>query len=124
MFAAPGNSRVGVMRAPNRSACRVACALQLMLLCGALIARGSRAAPPAPPVHAIDSISVPVEDMDRSVSFYHGVLGFDQIADREVAGDAYVELLHFKASDHTEMSVWTTAVTAGTLMVWVRKNSA
>jgi hypothetical protein len=29
------------------------------------------------------------------------------------AGDAYVELLHFKASDHTEMSVWTTAVTAG-----------
>jgi catechol 2,3-dioxygenase-like lactoylglutathione lyase family enzyme len=80
------------MRAPNRSACRVACALQLMLLCGALIARGSRAAPPAPPVHAIDSISVPVEDMDRSVSFYHGVLGFDQIADREVAGDAYEHL--------------------------------
>ena len=29
------------------------------------------------------------------------------------AGNSYVELLHFKAADQTEMSVWTTAVTAG-----------
>jgi hypothetical protein len=29
------------------------------------------------------------------------------------AGNAYVELLHFKASDHTEMSVWTAPITAG-----------
>ncbi len=29
------------------------------------------------------------------------------------AGNTYVELLHFQASDHTEMSVWTAPVTAG-----------
>jgi hypothetical protein len=28
-------------------------------------------------------------------------------------GNSYVELLHFKASDHTEMSVWTAPITAG-----------
>ena len=29
------------------------------------------------------------------------------------AGNTYVELLHFKASDHTEMSVWSAPITAG-----------
>ena len=29
------------------------------------------------------------------------------------AGNTYVELLHFKASDETEMSVWTAPITAG-----------
>jgi hypothetical protein len=29
------------------------------------------------------------------------------------AGNSYVELLHFKASDHTEMSIWTAPITAG-----------
>jgi Domain of unknown function (DUF1929)/Fibronectin type III domain len=29
------------------------------------------------------------------------------------AGNSYVELLHFKASDNTEMSVWTAPITAG-----------
>jgi hypothetical protein len=31
----------------------------------------------------------------------------------DAAGNSYVELLHFKAPDKTEMSVWTTPVTAG-----------
>ena len=29
------------------------------------------------------------------------------------AGNSYVELLHFKASDNTEMSIWTAPITAG-----------
>jgi hypothetical protein len=29
------------------------------------------------------------------------------------AGNAYTEVLHFKASDGTEMSVWTAPITAG-----------
>jgi hypothetical protein len=31
----------------------------------------------------------------------------------DTAGNSYVELLHFKASDKTEMSIWTAPVTAG-----------
>ena len=31
----------------------------------------------------------------------------------DAAGNGYVELLHFKASDHTEMSIWTAPITAG-----------
>jgi Domain of unknown function (DUF1929)/Fibronectin type III domain len=32
----------------------------------------------------------------------------------DAAGNSYVELEHFTASDHTEMSVWTAPITAGT----------
>jgi Domain of unknown function (DUF1929)/Fibronectin type III domain len=31
----------------------------------------------------------------------------------DAAGNSYVELLHFKASDNTEMSIWTAPITAG-----------
>jgi catechol 2,3-dioxygenase-like lactoylglutathione lyase family enzyme len=56
--------------------------------------------PPAPAaaaastsiVTAVDAVAIPVTDMDRAVAFYTGVLGFRQVADREVAGSEYERL--------------------------------
>ncbi len=68
-----------------------AIALSLILGTGAVTV-AMAASPPAPVVRAIESISVPVQDMERSLAFYRDVLGFTQIDDREVAGDAYEHL--------------------------------
>jgi catechol 2,3-dioxygenase-like lactoylglutathione lyase family enzyme len=46
----------------------------------------------SPPVTAVDSIAVTVSDMDRAVDFYSRVLTFEEVADREVAGEAYEQL--------------------------------
>jgi catechol 2,3-dioxygenase-like lactoylglutathione lyase family enzyme len=46
----------------------------------------------APLVTAVDSVAIPVTDMDRAVAFYTEVLGFHAVADREVAGNAYEHL--------------------------------
>jgi catechol 2,3-dioxygenase-like lactoylglutathione lyase family enzyme len=48
--------------------------------------------PAAPLIASIDSIAIPVSDMDRAVTFYTQVLTFRVIADREVAGDTYEHL--------------------------------
>jgi len=37
----------------------------------------------------VDSVAIPVRDMDRAVHFYTEVLSFKQVDDREVAGDDY-----------------------------------
>jgi catechol 2,3-dioxygenase-like lactoylglutathione lyase family enzyme len=37
----------------------------------------------------VDSVAIPVRDMDRAVRFYTDVLSFKQVDDREVAGDDY-----------------------------------
>jgi catechol 2,3-dioxygenase-like lactoylglutathione lyase family enzyme len=47
----------------------------------------------APQVSAVDSVSLTVSDMDKSVDFYTRVLTFEKIADREVAGADYEHLL-------------------------------
>jgi len=44
------------------------------------------------PIRAVDSISMTVSDMDRSVAFYRTVLNFETVSDREVAGDDYEHL--------------------------------
>jgi len=41
----------------------------------------------AAPVHAVESISVTVADMDRSLAFYRDVLSFEPVADTELDGD-------------------------------------
>ena len=46
----------------------------------------------APIVTAVDSVAIPVTDMDRAVAFYTEILGFHAVADREVAGTAYEHL--------------------------------
>jgi catechol 2,3-dioxygenase-like lactoylglutathione lyase family enzyme len=57
---------------------------------------GARAATPppvaAPLVQALDSVSIPVTDMERARAFYVDVLGFTVVADREVQGEAYERL--------------------------------
>lgn len=60
----------------------------LIVCLGLLYSAGS----PAAEVQAVDSVSINVSDLDRSVRFYKDVLGFSPIAEREVAGEAYEQL--------------------------------
>jgi catechol 2,3-dioxygenase-like lactoylglutathione lyase family enzyme len=46
-------------------------------------------AQPAIAGSAVDSVAIPVRDMDRAVRFYTDVLTFRQVDDREVAGSDY-----------------------------------
>jgi catechol 2,3-dioxygenase-like lactoylglutathione lyase family enzyme len=57
----------------------------VLLWCVLLSARA------ATPV-AVDSVGIPVSDMQRSRAFYREVLGFREVADREVFGEAYEKL--------------------------------
>lgn len=43
-------------------------------------------------VSAVDSVSISVSDMDRSLRFYTQILNFRKVADREVSGEAYERL--------------------------------
>jgi catechol 2,3-dioxygenase-like lactoylglutathione lyase family enzyme len=60
--------------------------LALLLLALALVA------PAAAQISGVDSVSMTVGDMDRSVAFYSQVLTFEKVSDVEVAGDAYEHL--------------------------------
>lgn len=60
--------------------------LALVLLALALVV------PAAAQVAAVDSVSMTVSDMDRSVAFYSQVLTFEKVSDVEVASDAYEHL--------------------------------
>jgi catechol 2,3-dioxygenase-like lactoylglutathione lyase family enzyme len=54
----------------------------------------SNAATPAPKVvTAVDSIAIPVSDVDRATDFYTRVLNFSPVADREASGSDYEHLL-------------------------------
>jgi catechol 2,3-dioxygenase-like lactoylglutathione lyase family enzyme len=61
-----------------------------IVLLGFLACAGNGLA--APPVAAVESISVTVSDMDRSVDFYRTVLLFAPVSDQEVSGDGYEHL--------------------------------
>ena len=65
-------------------------ALVLAILLTAL-APGRRAAAD-PLVHGITSVTVTVSDADRAAAFYTDVLGFRQVGEVEVTGDAYEHL--------------------------------
>jgi catechol 2,3-dioxygenase-like lactoylglutathione lyase family enzyme len=65
---------------------RLLAATAVLLWCVLLTARA------ATPVEAVDSIGIPVRDMERSRAFYRGVFGFREIADREVFGEPYEKL--------------------------------
>jgi catechol 2,3-dioxygenase-like lactoylglutathione lyase family enzyme len=45
-----------------------------------------------PRIRGVDAVGMTVAEMDRSVDFYTRVLGFSQVSDVEVAGDAYERL--------------------------------
>ena len=66
---------------------RLLAAVAILLWCALL---GARAATPADV--AVDSVGIPVSDMQRSRAFYHDVLGFREVADREVFGEPYEKL--------------------------------
>jgi catechol 2,3-dioxygenase-like lactoylglutathione lyase family enzyme len=42
---------------------------------------------------AVDSVSITVSDMDRSLAFYEDVLTFEKVSEVEVEGDAYERLM-------------------------------
>ncbi len=60
--------------------------LLALLLCLPLAAQQQ------PLVVAVDSVSMTVADMDRTVEFYSKVLSFEKVSDVEVTGDAYEHL--------------------------------
>jgi catechol 2,3-dioxygenase-like lactoylglutathione lyase family enzyme len=45
------------------------------------------------PVEAVDSVSITVSDMDRSLAFYEDVLTFEKVSEVEVEGEAYERLM-------------------------------
>jgi catechol 2,3-dioxygenase-like lactoylglutathione lyase family enzyme len=45
-----------------------------------------------PLVHSVDSVGITVNDLDRAVAFYTGVLGFERVADSEVTGEKHERL--------------------------------
>jgi catechol 2,3-dioxygenase-like lactoylglutathione lyase family enzyme len=65
-------------------------ALIVALAALALVATGARA---NGPVEAVDSVSITVADMDRSLAFYQDVLGFEKVSEVEVEGDAWEHLM-------------------------------
>lgn len=73
------------MTLPGRSsfAAIVLAALWLLLINGASA---------EPLATVVDSVGIPVADVDRSVEFYTEVLSFHKVADREVAGADYEHL--------------------------------
>ncbi|MGH7516782.1 MAG: VOC family protein [Gemmatimonadales bacterium] len=44
-------------------------------------------------VSAVASVGLTVSNLDRSLAFYTGVLGFEKVAEREVSGDGYGRLV-------------------------------
>src|SRR5919106_4741329 len=73
------------MRRPN-----VAAVLALVVL---LAASGAANGVRPSPASAVDSIGMTVADLDRSVSFFTGLLGFTKVSEVELSGRPY-ELLH------------------------------
>lgn len=66
---------------------RLPFALGILLWVALLSARAD-----TPAIIAVDSVGIPVSDMERSRKFYADVFGFKQIADREVFGAEYEKL--------------------------------
>jgi catechol 2,3-dioxygenase-like lactoylglutathione lyase family enzyme len=52
----------------------------------------SAAALGQPLVTAVESVTIPVSDLDRSVAFYSEVLGFEKVGEVELAGEAWERL--------------------------------
>ncbi len=63
---------------------RLALALGLFLAAAGALAQ--------PLATAVDSVTIVVSDLDRSVDFYSKVLGFEKVREYEVAGEAYEHL--------------------------------
>lgn len=66
--------------------------LRILLLVLSMPTHHAFAAEPVAPVRAIESISMTVSDMDRSLEFYRTVLKFETVSDQEVAGDDFEHL--------------------------------
>jgi len=66
---------------------RLLAAAAVLLWCVLLSARAA-----VPAVLAVDSVGIPVSDMERSRHFYVDVLHFTPVADREVYGEPYERL--------------------------------
>jgi catechol 2,3-dioxygenase-like lactoylglutathione lyase family enzyme len=69
--------------------------LLLALFCLLVVAFAASARPLAAggPVSAVDSVTIPVSDMDRALDFYEDVLSFEKVRDVEVTGEAYEHLM-------------------------------
>jgi catechol 2,3-dioxygenase-like lactoylglutathione lyase family enzyme len=70
----------------KRFVSRLIASAAILLWCALLSARAATSGT------GVDSVGIPVSDMERSRAFYSEVLGFRQVADREVFGDPYEKL--------------------------------
>jgi len=69
---------------------RMTCVALLLAAVGLAAVSLARAAEPV--AIAVETIGLTVADMERSLAFYTGVLGFEPVADVEVAGAPYEAL--------------------------------
>ena len=77
------------MTAPRPAARRaLRCALALGLLAALALAGAGRAGP----IEAVTAVAIPVSDLERSEAFFHEVLGFERVAEAELAGEAWERL--------------------------------
>ena len=67
-------------------------ARRLSIAALALIAIPVPAGEPKPLVAGVAAVGITVRDLDTSVAFYTGVLGFEKTFEVEVTGDAYEHL--------------------------------
>ena len=58
----------------------------------ALAASLSGAVAAAEGLTAVDSVGIPVSDLDRAEAFYAQVLGFSKVSEHEITGEAYEHL--------------------------------
>jgi catechol 2,3-dioxygenase-like lactoylglutathione lyase family enzyme len=76
----------------RRPRLRLLACVTLLAWTGPLLAAGSTPAAAGALVQSVDSVTINVSDLDRSVAFYRDVLGFTPVGEHEFYGDAYEHL--------------------------------
>jgi catechol 2,3-dioxygenase-like lactoylglutathione lyase family enzyme len=66
--------------------------LSMRLCCALLAVASATGVLAAEGIAAVDSVGIPVTDLERAEAFYTQVLGFTEVGEREVSGDAYEHL--------------------------------
>jgi len=95
-YAARPRAEASAPRARSTALVALVWLAALCVLAAPAVLAQSSAAPPAESaasrIVAVGAIGLTVSDMDRSVAFYAGALGFETVADVEVSGPAYEQL--------------------------------
>ena len=91
----PGSVICAKLHHAGHRRCIFKCGYAMLALLLALLVASPRASaqgPIAPRARAVTTVGLTVSDLDRSVDFYAGVLGFEKESETEAAGAAYEHL--------------------------------